>query len=128
VWSVLTVHPTLSLASSAGIVPALLARAGASGFDIDLQAPVTTIRSDVGLVGASVETVGYQSGAPTHYAVAAFSDTRYVYCSELVSRSPESWATHRDAFSSVWRSIEPVPGPRTFEDISDSKPLLHWLD
>jgi len=112
-WGVITVYPAFpASASTAGIVPMLLAQAATRGFTPQGPSVITELGSDHGLSGVWTEVEGTFDGAPVQRALAAFLDQRYVYALELQTRTPGGWTEHRDVFSSLCRSVEPVPHPR----------------
>lgn len=84
-------------------------RAVERGFAIDGTAHQTEVKSDRGFSGMLTEMTGQQSNAAMFRAFVALTDDNYLYPCELMSRTADTWPEHREAFTALWRSIEPIP-------------------
>lgn len=110
------------------VVSALVARAIERGFGPETSASTTEVQSSHGLSGVVSEIVVTMRGTRVLRSFITLTDGRYLYSCELLARTEADWAEHREAFTQLWKSVVPVPKPRTARSAASSGLFEFWAD
>jgi len=124
-WGLMIVYPATPVESMGEVdLGALAARAVERGFEVFNASPPTEVDTGRGLVGVVNEMVGQLGDRRMLRGFVTLTDRRYLYSAELMSRTEDDWPEHRQAFTELWTSIVPIPGPET----AGASAFEYWVE
>jgi hypothetical protein len=121
----LVVYPATPVESVESVdLSVLAARAVERGFEVFNASPPVEVDSGRGLRGIVNEMVGTLGDRRMLRAFVTLTDQRYLYSAELLARTEDDWPEHRAAFTELWRSIVPIPGP----EAASAAAFEYWVE